>query len=387
MNAHDTSAGSRTAKSLPTWALALFGCGGCSLLITLAVLAGLLIAGWGAFSAGHTGAFSVSASDGGSEGGSRAAQTPPKNAADQIATTPQWQKFTPNDSNPLETDGDDTTSGNLIPDAVAAREEPDNYRGVLPDSASDRFRNQWSTAARSDLGILQFGSEPSHCDVAPLVTMTPSGPELEKYSRGLVGCLEQRWQGPLKAEGWQLDPVTISVVKRNEEVPTDCLDEGADPSGDPFENTLSFFCPSNDTIYIPESLPSLAGDPLDPHFTHVNIMQVLAHEYAHHVQWQMGVLGAQWSIYGEADMGEALSAMRRTELQAECLGQITSSGFDGNLALLQSDYDLNTDPNYYEDEPEHGRATTGAFWVQRAYLSHGDARFCNAWIEPSDAVR
>lgn len=86
------------------------------------------------------------------------------------------------------------------------------------------------------------------------------------------------------------------------------------PCGTASNQTGPFYCPADETVYIDPTFFSLLRERFDATGGPLAQLYVLAHEYAHHVQYITGV----FEQYPPGDSGPASNGVR-LELQADCL--------------------------------------------------------------------
>ncbi|MDT0302843.1 neutral zinc metallopeptidase [Streptomonospora wellingtoniae] len=112
--------------------------------------------------------------------------------------------------------------------------------------------------------------------------------------------------------------------------------------------------------------------------------QLLAHEYGHHVQQLAGILDVSYALEHEAPDEEArMEALRRTELQAECLSGVAMRGLDVGDAeidrvggFIGSGNDLDT----------HGSGGNRRHWFDSG--AHQDTLgACNTYAAPDSEIR
>ncbi|NHU84018.1 neutral zinc metallopeptidase [Kocuria sp. JC486] len=168
------------------------------------------------------------------------------------------------------------------------------------------------------------------------------------------------------------------------------------PCGTASSATGPFYCPSNQTVYLDSSFYSTLqsdfgaeGGPLAEEY-------VLAHEFGHHIQYQLGYLGAA----SQDQQGEDSGAVR-VELQADCYAGVwanraSSDDFTGgvNLEKLTEDdlrYALSTAEAIGDDHiqqttsgrvnPEaftHGTSDQRVAWFMAGY-NDGDIAKCDTF--------
>ncbi|WP_017623611.1 neutral zinc metallopeptidase [Nocardiopsis chromatogenes] len=110
---------------------------------------------------------------------------------------------------------------------------------------------------------------------------------------------------------------------------------------------------------------------------------LIGHEYGHHVQQVTGVLDKTYDMEVKASSEEgSLRALRRTELQAECMGGIAMRGLGYDTAEIER---VNEVLNGGGDLPTHGTSENRREWYEQG--STGDTlAACNTFEAPADEV-
>ncbi|HEY0639884.1 MAG TPA: neutral zinc metallopeptidase [Pseudonocardiaceae bacterium] len=146
---------------------------------------------------------------------------------------------------------------------------------------------------------------------------------------------------------------------------------------------VGLYCGTIDTMYLPldRTLAIDGGEPA----THVAL---LAHEYAHHVQEESGLLGTVQRDMEQA--GQAAPVVedlgRRLELQANCFaglfigaaaghGSFSHGLAEGSMTLFR----------YGESSPTHGSAVNQHLWAQRGFQRRTTAA-CDTFAAPAGEV-
>ncbi|MFF0246221.1 neutral zinc metallopeptidase [Streptosporangium sandarakinum] len=116
--------------------------------------------------------------------------------------------------------------------------------------------------------------------------------------------------------------------------------------------------------------------------TELFLLEVIAHEYGHHVQRLSGMTGAL--DHRKYRTKKALLAdIRKIELQAECLG----GAFIGSIwrDLGRSESDLRYVVSYAYDTVSHGKARNVAHWLNRGFTQESPGA-CNTWTAAPSKV-
>ena len=166
----------------------------------------------------------------------------------------------------------------------------------------------------------------------------------------IAAAVESYWRGVFRAAEIPYDPAA-AVLYAEREV-TDC--------GPATEDSKAFYCPRDDRIYLADGFFAETVVP----YGEAGLIQVIAHEWGHHVQAQLGVKD-------DADRRAATVGGKTYdliwELQADCLsgtyaaaadrrGDLAPRDIDGAIRLL---YDEGGDPEGF-GQGARGAHGTGA---------------------------
>lgn len=201
------------------------------------------------------------------------------------------------------------------------------------------------------------------CDLPSLDTS--SDPSWLEFSTAAGECLDTVWAPVMDELG--LYPETAEF-----EVSTESPDADSEES-----STLAFYEIDHNrvTVVLP-NVRELGRHVPDPDQEMV-WLALMGHEYGHHVQYATGILPVSHDLRRNAeDETEELDALRRTELQAECMaGVALGSIAEVGPADLQT---VNEHFNSGGDLETHGRATNRAFWLEQGW-SQETVAGCNTY--------
>jgi predicted metalloprotease len=161
----------------------------------------------------------------------------------------------------------------------------------------------------------------------------------------------------------------------------------------------SFYCPTNETIYI-DGLSDVQlyakyrrqGFAEGMTYLKVSMADTMAHEYGHHVQRMVGINEAFNNLYYDAPNSAArLEVNRRMEIQATCFSSIFQGANRNSLPMTgtykkELDYISHNSGDEYDTERTHGSKYVQPYWMSRAFSSR-NVTMCNTFTATSDKVR
>lgn len=215
-------------------------------------------------------------------------------------------------------------------------------------------------------------------DFRPRRGIVPSA-ELEYYLNSMLDCLMAVNEPGFAQAGFAL---TRPVVAPESEIGgSGCVSETDQP-----QTWAGLYCPRGATIYYRTD-----WSPDDP----AEYLDVLVHEFAHHLQHEAGILRqvstdqatARRQVNGEI---QAQELSRRIELQAECLAG-TIVGPQGPIPLPPRELAYLVDLRS-SVPPEwagtHGTGRSQKRWFELGVRTVGQDRYatCNTFIAPADTV-
>ncbi|MEV4803427.1 neutral zinc metallopeptidase [Nonomuraea sp. NPDC049421] len=211
---------------------------------------------------------------------------------------------------------------------------------------------------------------------------TGSVEEAELYFEAVKDCLDRAWAPVVKKAGHRFTKPKFSIVTKVG-AKTRC---GRFPGG-----AQALYCQKDRSITFLLS-PNIVEEPTD-----LALMQVLAHEYGHHVQQLTGIMKAGDPIIGGRDEDRAYAALRRLELQAQCLSGVFVGRVWDSLGRPDSDWDILAKGTHNPvaldaigvrsgADNTHGSDKSNTFWLQRGFKSQSTG-VCNTWTSSNARVR
>ncbi|MEV6905620.1 neutral zinc metallopeptidase [Amycolatopsis sp. NPDC051071] len=197
--------------------------------------------------------------------------------------------------------------------------------------------------------------------------------KLELFYNALVPCLGQAWNPAL---GKAKEPTTSVLLTAAETKDTSC---GSMP---PAAEASAMYCPSSTTIHAPWKRQVDGGVDLTWQ------LFLFAHEYAHHVQYESGIMTRH--DRDVVDLGDdrpkALELGRRLELQADCFSGLFLAQAAGRGSISKASIAPIGGPGFNPENSEtHGSTKNAALWQKRG-LKGKDTSACNTFAAPAAEV-
>jgi predicted metalloprotease len=217
------------------------------------------------------------------------------------------------------------------------------------------------------------------CALRQIDLPTASIDALEQYLNDVMACLMYVWYTPVYDAGYQMPRPSVTVYSS----PTKT------PCGQVEELVRAYYCPTNQQIYFGIELMTSYGRYSGERAV---VLYILAHEYAHAVQYRTQILGSQLVLFPNADSeADAAESNRRLELQADCWSGAALNAMRESLGLTNTEQEhaVNSRANAGDPTPDplgsHGSGPTGARWLRIGFGANSPGT-CNTWIVPYDEV-
>ncbi|MGR6916295.1 neutral zinc metallopeptidase [[Actinomadura] parvosata] len=205
--------------------------------------------------------------------------------------------------------------------------------------------------------------------------------EAELYFEAVMECLDKAWSPVVKKAGYRFTKSKLTVFTKLG-VKTPC-----GTYNDPYAQAM--YCEKNKGMYFYLS-PDIVEEPTD-----LALMQVLAHEYGHHVQELTGI-GKETtrSFYYRKPNSRILEGVRRSELQAQCLSAAFVGRVWGSLGRPDTDWTILLKGSHNpvaalgarnSGDETHATQASNKYWLERGFKAQS-ASACNTWTAPSRKV-
>lgn len=216
----------------------------------------------------------------------------------------------------------------------------------------------------------------------PMPELDPEEPaSMEGFLNAVADCLDRTWKTQFAAAGLEFEAPERVFWK----------EPGVSPCRPYPSPAGAFYCRASGSIYIglTDVVEKWSGATQS-----VIYASLLAHEYAHHVQSESGLLEyyhEQRQL--EPDEADRNAWTRRSELQANCmagafLGSVRVSYplTDGDLDTLLTDAAATADrPGETAEERTHGSIDNSVSWTEQGWKEQGPGS-CNTWEAPEEEV-
>ncbi|MEV0613288.1 neutral zinc metallopeptidase [Nonomuraea sp. NPDC050404] len=208
--------------------------------------------------------------------------------------------------------------------------------------------------------------------------------EAEDYFTAVMVCLDKAWRPVVKKAGYSFSTPKLDVITKPGEK-TPC---GPFPDG----NVQAIYCSTSKSISFLLS-PQIIEEPTD-----LALMHVLAHEYGHHVQQLTGILKeTDKRFYVKRQTKDTMEGIRRSELQAQCMGAAFVGRVWDSLGRPDSDWNILVKGTHNAialdtlgvrsgSDESHGSDAANTRWLQQGFKAQS-ASACNTWAASDAKVR
>ncbi|WP_394326574.1 neutral zinc metallopeptidase [Nocardiopsis trehalosi] len=261
--------------------------------------------------------------------------------------------------------GDDPPGGGAAPEASPS---PGPTGGLAADA-----HRPTGESALVDNPLYGTGRlAPLPCPAPELDVRDPSS--MEVFLHAVSDCLDDAWTTQFERAGIPFRPPERVFWS----------DPGRSPCRDYPSAAGAFYCRADTSVYIGTSDVVEKWNGAEDSAVYASL---LAHEYAHHVQGESGLLEYYHEQRRlEADRTDQNAWTRRSELQANCLAGVFLGSVrvsypleDGDIDAVLADAAATADrEGGPEDERTHGSADNSTRWMRHG-LDRQEPGACNTW--------
>jgi predicted metalloprotease len=280
-----------------------------------------------------------------------------------------------------ETTSEETTSTTSSTEETTTRETSTSGRETPTSQTPSGPHSVAKTGDNPLFASPNFGLQNVPCSLSRWATDQNS---VTRFFQSGITCLDAMWSKALGGADLPFQSPNLAVPRSLSESSTPC------GSGGTTTGVTPFYCPSNNTIYMPMDRIEIEtwGNHPGPY------LSILAHEYGHHVQNMAGISDA----YGEqrydagADSAVGLELSRRMELEAQCfsgmfLGSASVSGGSVDKNIYNEAWNAQDRGDDYarNGKHDHGSAKHNISWWQHGATTNRSQQ-CNTWTASSGDV-
>ncbi|OWY15370.1 hypothetical protein B6V72_01935 [Thioclava sp. F34-6] len=222
----------------------------------------------------------------------------------------------------------------------------------------------------------------------PVITQSGELSEREKAMGDFVSVTladtEEVWQGVFQSDlGRQYDPAVLVLFSGVTQ----------SPCGNASGATGPFYCPGDQKIYLDTAFFDTLSQQLGARGDFA-AAYVVAHEVAHHVQDELGILGKVNEVRAQSSEAQANALSVRIELQADCFSGIWARRAEDQIGAIEPGdiaEAINAAARIGDDTLQrkagrvpmpdsftHGSSAQRQRWFERGYLS-GEIKQCDTF--------
>lgn len=236
-----------------------------------------------------------------------------------------------------------------------------------PTSAAPLQRPQDFSPTGPYRSIQGLGSNRIYSQPLPKWTCTMSRKiqgSLKTWMNQAIDCMMQRYGPIVRATGNSLPRPSLQFFSGTVRTPCATLNR----------SVPAYYCSGDQRIYVNPDMAVKYDD-----YMRLGALQLIFHEFAHHVQFRTGLMKA-WEVSAKESTNQR---QRRLELQAECFtwGQLGSLK-DYTVADREELQRLATQ---VQQNSEHGSKASYTYWFMRG-AERTDLRWCNTWVAPTSRL-
>ncbi|WP_163848600.1 neutral zinc metallopeptidase [Pseudooceanicola aestuarii] len=235
-----------------------------------------------------------------------------------------------------------------------------------------------------DVTPLLTGGAPSGSTASAPQDLTPEEARAAEFAGQVLTTTEDVWTGVFKEQLGETYRPPVMVLFSG---------ETASPCGGASAATGPFYCPADRKAYLDTAFFATLAERLGAEGDFA-AAYVIAHEVAHHIQNELGILGQVQQARQRSGEVEANALTVRLELQADCLAGVWAAHVDGLLEPGDIEEALNAARMIGDDHLQrsagrvpqphtftHGTSAQRSQWFARGYDS-ADIESCDTFSAP-----
>lgn len=211
---------------------------------------------------------------------------------------------------------------------------------------------------------------PSDCPERPI---EPNDVAMAKnYVRAIYNCLGDSWGAHFKAAGMRFSKPSLGFITRPKRF---CGDSWGQAAGVYCNKTKRF------VLLLDKQMLKIVDD--------LFLMDVVAHEYGHHLQNISGIRRA-YDYEPYRNKKELLEQGRRYELQAECLAGVFMGSIWDSLDRTEEDWEwlleiVLKSGDETSKVKDHGKGRNQKYWLNKGFRAAAPGA-CNTFAAPASRV-
>jgi predicted metalloprotease len=251
---------------------------------------------------------------------------------------------------------------------------PDQNPGQPP-----RVQNQKYDETLVSSSLYNQTVELVDCSVKEINLATASNDAIATHMNEFVACLMHIWYGPLQDSGAWLPRPSVTVYDKPINTPCGLSEMGN-----------AFYCTGDQQIYYARDLIKHFPDKIAS--MRFFSESIIAHEFAHAIQYRTGILESSLALANDADSEEdGWIFSRRAEMQADCMTGIAFTAIGYSVEWSSADRRnliavFNGLGGTVPASDDHGLGVNRAMWLERGLDSEGKVGACNTWTAPASEV-
>lgn len=247
--------------------------------------------------------------------------------------------------------------------------------GAPAQAATGPAQSQYPIRSKQLTQNKLYKSGPLETTSCPEPAIESSVSSAKAYVKTLFNCLGDTWSAQFDKAGLRFSKPSLRFFTSK---------KGLRYCGSKWGDAAGIYCPRTRQFAVLLDKEVLSD--VDDLF----LMDVVAHEYGHHVQQMSGIMRAyQYEPYHGKK--EETEQTKRLELQAECFAGVFIGSVWDSLDRSEDDWQRLLDVVAMSGDEttkvkDHGRGSTQKSWLNKGFQSASPGG-CNTWAAPASRVR